>query len=1049
MKVKTSSFTVLCLFFCITVVGISLIPSLNLRLKPNRASQRLVVNFQWKNTSAKIIEQEVTSKLEGLFNSLKGIQEITSRSRKGSGSIQITLKEKTDADLTRFEVLNLIRQNYQKLPEEVSYPQLSKNRNQENESPILTYTVNANVNTQIIKKYVEEQINPQLSSVEGIERISLYGATPYEWVITYQSDELQYYSLNVSEVMDALEEYLTKEELGKGIVQSNTNLNEKEMPVQLTYHSMEKFSWQNIPIKKLGDRVLFLTDIATVELKKGKIRDYFRINGLNTLNLAIYADDGTNIIQVSKNVQNVMQKVEANVRSGYFLTKIQDASEYLITELTKIEKRALFSVLILLVLSILIYRQYRYLLVLFSSIVVNLFIAVIFYRLFDVQLQLYSLAGITISFGIIIDNCIVMMDHVLLKKNKKAFLAILAATCTTIAAVLIIFLLEADQRLNLLDFAIVIGINIGVSLFVSFYFVPAVLEQLKFQKIKKTVSRKRRRRILYFSRKYQNSVVYFQRHTIKWLLVLLFIWSFGIPFHLLPEKIENPNLLGTVFNYTLGSDFFVSNLRPSLEKYAGGAFRLFSEEVFEESYYVEPEQTSIKIQGRMPEGCTIEQLNEAIVKIESFLAGFPEISQFETRISSYRNSQILVYFQEEFRETNFPLTLKTQIESKVLSLGGVDWFVSGVGEGFSNASSSDVFGNRLTLEGYNYDALYSYAESLKERLIRQSNQRIGNIEISGDIWQNTALYEYFLDFKLESIGLSNVNTKDLYSSLKNKLHEVKVTSIVRENELQPVRLVSDEYLNFTKWDLKNTPIQMKDKFYKLDQLASVDKRKTGNIIQKRNQQYSLTVAFQFNGPDPMAKGFADNISSEFQKTLPLGYRVYNSHDLSWDKEDDEQYYYLLYIITIIFFVCSILLNSLRQPFAIIMMIPISFVGVFLTFYLFDINFDQGGYAAFILIAGISVNSALYILNDFNNLKKERPSLPRISQYQKAFLSKVTPVLITILTTIFGLTPFIWDGQQEVFWFSFAAGSIGGLIFSLIGIFVYLPLFMNLRMKKAS
>jgi multidrug efflux pump subunit AcrB len=1027
-------------------VGISLIPSLNLRLKPNRASQVLTVDFRWKNTSAKIIEQEVTSKLEGLFNSLKGVQEISSRSRKGSGSIRIQLKENTDADLTRFEVLNLIRQNYQKLPKGISYPRLSKNSSQENQSPVLTYTVNANENAQIIKKYVESQISPQLSGVEGIQRISLYGATPFEWVITYEADRLQYYDLNVSEVLKAIENYLNKEELGKGIVRSNADFEDKEMPMQLTYHSTEDFSWQDIPIKKLGDRVLFLTDIATVELKKGIAEEYFRINGLNTLNLAIYADDGTNIIEVSKKIKTLMQNVESNLRAGYFLKKTQDASEYLSSELSKIQKRALFSALILLVLSILIYRQYRYLFVLFASILVNLFVAVIFYKLLDVQLQLYSLAGITISFGIIIDNCIVMMDHVLLKKNKRAFIAILAATCTTIAAILIIFLLEADQRLNLLDFAIVIGINIGVSLFVSFYFVPALLEQLKLQKVKKIASQKRRRRILFFSRKYQNSIAFFQKRWIKWSLFVLFILGFGIPVHLLPDEIENPNFLGKVFNSTFGSDFFVYDLKPSLETYAGGSFRLFSEDVFEDSYYVEPEQTSIKIMGRMPEGCTVHQLNEAVVQMESFLATFPEIALFETRVLNYRNSRIQVYFHEDLSDPNVPFNLKTQIESKVLSLGGVDWFVFGVGEGFSNAGGGDMFSNRLTLEGYNYDELYNYAESLKAMLIQESSQRIGRIQISGDVWQNTALYEYFLDFKQESLGLSDVKTEELYANLKNKLSKETAPSIVRQNELQSVKLMSDQYLSFTKWDLINTPIQLDEKVYKLEQLASIEKRKTGNVIQKRNQQYSLTVAFQFNGSSTMAQRFANRMSNDFQKTLPIGYRVYNSHDTSWNKEDKQQYYYLFYIIAIIFFVCSILLNSLRQPFAIIMMIPISFVGVFLTFYLFEINFDQGGYASFILLAGISVNSALYILNDFNNLKKDRPKLPVMRQYQKAFLSKITPVLITILTTIFGLIPFIWDGQEEVFWFSFAAGSIGGLIFSLIGIFLYLPLFMNLKTK---
>ena len=130
------------------------------------------------------------------------------------------------------------------------------------------------------------------------------------------------------------------------------------------------------------------------------------------------------------------------------------------------------------------------------------------------------------------------------------------------------------------------------------------------------------------------------------------------------------------------------------------------------------------------------------------------------------------------------------------------------------------------------------------------------------------------------------------------------------------------------------------------------------------------------------------------------------------------------------------------------MIPISFIGVFLTFYLLDINFDQGGYASFILLSGISVNSALYIINDFNNTKKAHPLLSIQKCYFKAFNSKITPIMLTIITTIVGLIPFVWEGQKEVFWFSFAAGSIGGLLFSITGIFLYLPLFIKMSTKNS-
>ena len=177
-----------------------------------------------------------------------------------------------------------------------------------------------------------------------------------------------------------------------------------------------------------------------------------------------------------------------------------------------------------------------------------------------------------------------------------------------------------------------------------------------------------------------------------------------------------------------------------------------------------------------------------------------------------------------------------------------------------------------------------------------------------------------------------------------------------------------------------------------------------------------------------------------KQTLPVGYRVYEPSYNYWNKKDASQYYNLFLVLGIIFFVCSVLLESLKQPLVILSMIPISFIGVFLTFYLFEFNFDQGGYASFILLAGISVNSALYIINDWNNLQMEYPMRKNYMLYFKAFNYKIIPVVMTIISTIAGLIPFIWDGQKEVFWFSFAVGTIGGLFFSLIAIFVYLPLF---------
>ncbi len=60
---------------------------------------------------------------------------------------------------------------------------------------------------------------------------------------------------------------------------------------------------------------------------------------------------------------------------------------------------------------------------------------------------------------------------------------------------------------------------------------------------------------------------------------------------------------------------------------------------------------------------------------------------------------------------------------------------------------------------------------------------------------------------------------------------------------------------------------------------------------------------------------------------------------------------------------------------------------------------------------------------------------------KSVAGKAVPILLTILSTCFGLVPFIIEGQGEIFWFSLAIGTIGGLLFSMVGVFLALPVFL--------
>ena len=1042
MKQTISSFSIIITCTCLSIIGAVFIPLLTIKLHPTPSTTNVSIYYQWSDASAKVIEQEVTSKIEGLTNELKNVQWINSYSYKGHGRVVVGFKTGIDMDAVRFEIANIIRQIYPELPEGVSYPEISKSSPGENNSPILTYSINAEETSYAIDKYARTNIMPKISLIEGVSKIQLYGASQFHWVVTYDVDRILKLKLSIGELQNAIRSFITTRDLGMGTIENQYASSDYDVPVRLVYMTDATFDWQQIPIKKVNDRILFLKDVATASFEEAPVTQYYRMNGLNTVNMVIFPERDVNTIKLSQKVRELMGFLKEEISNKYHLKLTRDSSSYLSKEITKIQRRTLFSLLILLILTILLYRNLKYIGILSICIFSTLLIAVIFYYVFDVELQLYSFAGITISFGILIDNSIIMLDHLLHKKDKKVFLAIFAATLTTVSAVAIIYFLEESQQKNLSDFAYVIIINLSVSLIVSYFFVPALVEKMKAKKQDKKISKDRKIGIIRFLRGYRSTLFFLKKRWAYGLMILVFVLGFGLPIHLLPTKYENPS--GTFekwYNKSMGSDIFLHTYRPVMEKVLGGSLRLFATDVFEKSFYSEPSETVLYIRGSMPVGGSVQQLNIAVKKMEAYLSTFDEIRMYETQITSYQNSSVAVYFKEKHENTAFPYVLKSLIETKANSLGGMDWDVYGVGKGFSNRLGNNLGNSSIVLEGYNYDKLYSYAQALGQQLVGESGGRVKEVKVVSErSWRSVINQEYYLDFDPQLLALYNISAYDVYRSLLSNLNASDLASVFYNEEYSKVKLVSNKLKDFTIWDLKNFPVFVGEKQLKLHQVANIEKRSTGNDIRRNNQQYYLEVTYDFIGSYQLSSAYRDQFVERFKEILPLGYRIYTNTYRGWDRKEKTQYYYIGLIIFVIFFICAILLESLKQPLAVISMIPISFIGVFLTFYFFEFNFDQGGYASFILLAGISVNSALYIINDFNNLKAQYPGVQRYVLYFKAFRYKIIPILLTIITTIAGLIPFVYDGQKEVFWFAFAVGSIGGLVFSLLGILIYLPLF---------
>lgn len=1061
---KASAFTLIVIFVCVALVGLALVPLLPVKLNPSRTLPGFTVHFSMPGTSARVVEIMATSKLEAMLARVKGIRGIYSTSGNGWGNINVNLDKHVDAAVARFEASTIIRQTWPELPAGVSYPYIQmQSPGQSSQSPFMTFTINAPATPVLIQRYAEEHIKTRLAQLSGIYKINLSGATPMEWRLEYDSEQLRTLGISTDDISEAVRLHYQKEFMGTYDAEQGASGKQWIRLALVPESDSREFDARNISVKMKDGRIVGLNELVKVVRAEQEPQSYYRINGLNSIYLSIVAEETANQLALSKEIKAYMAGIRSLLPAGYEIHASYDATEFIREELNKIYLRTGVTVAILLLFVLLITFSPKYLFMIVVSLSVNIAIAVIFYYALGLEMQLYSLAGITVSLNLVIDNTIVMSDHYLRRGNRKAFVSILAATLTTIGALAIIFFLDEKIRLNLQDFAAVVIINLGVSLLVSLFFVPSLIDKIGQRRRKKAALTKRggrmeNMRFFVWLRSKMRRVPVYLSHFYGWLIRILCRWrvavclllllAFGLPVFLLPDKVKGDGKWAETYNKTLGTATYRDKVKPIVDKALGGTLRLFVQKVYGGSYFTRNEEVVLHAYANLPNGSTLEQMNTLVKRMEAFLSEFKEIKQFQTSVESARRASIHIYFTKEDQKSGFPYVLKSHMVSKALQLGGGDWSIYGLqDQGFSNNVRENAGSFRVKMYGYNYDELYARAEQLKEKLL--SHRRIREVTIGSDFsWWKDDYMEFYFNLDKRRMAEEGIGAGRLFSAIRPVYgRNMEIGSVMTEEGAEKIKLSSRQSEERDVWAMQYYPFETGGKEYKLSELAAVEKGQTPQEVAKENQQYRLCLQYEYIGSTEQGRKLLKKDVEEFNELLPMGYSAKEEgNDWSWGKEDNKQYRLLLIVIAIIFFITSILFNSLKQPLAIIFVIPVSYIGVFLTFYWFKLNFDQGGFASFVLLCGITVNASIYILNEYNSVRKRFPRLSPLRAYVKAWNTKIIPIFLTVTSTILGFIPFMVGAEKEGFWFPLAAGTIGGLVMSVIGVFVFLPV---LTLKKRS
>jgi multidrug efflux pump subunit AcrB len=1033
-----TAFRVLIAFVVLGILGFAVIPLLSVDLNPREREPVLTIGYGIPRSSPEIIEKLATSPLEGTFSQLSELKKITSVSNYDRGSITLRFDKKSDMELKKFEVLALIRQVYPQLDERLSYPIVTQSAQARDDfkTPILTYSVNGPFASFEIKKIAEDVLKPALTQFAEVEEVQIRGANDLQVFVTFDAQKMQSFGISRSMLNTEI-----NQAFGQKFPGTVYNNRDETLFVTLDRKLNSLDQLENLNIRQVGGMEVRLRDIAQVTMEEGEATNYYRINGNNSVTLTAINRDGVNKVLLAKTLKAAIESAKANLPQGFEVRLENDDTEFLEKELNKIYQRSSLSILILITFIFLINRNWKYLSILFLGIVVNLSLTAMVLYFLKVDIHMITIAGLTISFGLIVDNAIIMMDHLHKYRNRKVFVALLAASLTTVVALMMVLLLPEEDRKSLTEFSIVVSVMLGVSLLVALFFTPAFYEVLfkeSVQKGRKLTIPKLRRRAIWL-RRYELGIGFTAKYKKTFLIGVLLL--FGTPIFFLPAKWEGQEW----YNKTVGNTFYQEEIRPYVDKALGGSLRMFVRGVYEKSTYREPEKTRLYVSARLPFGNTLDQMDFIMREFEAYLKGVEGVDQFVTYVISGQYAQIVITFKEAYENGALPYQLKGKLSVKSTDWNGAQWNIYGVGQGFYTGGGGEGIPSfRVEMKGYNFDELERQSVVMADKLLQ--HKRIQTVNTNERLSYNEQkTQEYVLRLDQNQIALGETNQFEVLNTLQD-LSKPQGPSAYLELADQNYGLILRERQSegFSKFDLEQKGLfSGEDRILKISDYGTLNLENTTNALHKEDRQYIRVVSFEYMGSAKFGNEYLDEVLEEMKVTMPIGYEA-KKQTWSWNSDKAKREYGLLGLLIVgIFFICTILFENFKQPVYIIFLIPISFIGLFLIFSLFDFYFDQGGYAAFVMLGGLAVNAGIFILNDFNN----RNSGVYNRNILKSVAGKAIPILLTVLSTCFGLVPFLIEGQNEIFWFSLAIGTIGGLVFSMVGVFWILPVLMWRQVRK--
>ncbi|MFZ5518955.1 MAG: efflux RND transporter permease subunit [Candidatus Zhuqueibacterota bacterium] len=999
-------------FLAVIVTGFMSLSRLPLELTPDVDYPQLSVTTSWPNSSAEMVEAFITAPIEAVAQTLADVHKVSSVSNEGSSSITIELLREANVDFIALELNEKLAVIRKQLPYGSTAPKIDKYIPREFQTEaFLSYQLFGDFTPLEVRQYALKHIHGALLGVDGVADVLIFGGQDEEIHIVLDEAKMKLLGLRYSEITSAIREMSVESTAGR-IYRGDYKY---DIVVRNPIRSVAEIS--SIQMKNDRNQLVRLYDIARINHSVQDVRQISRINGNPAIRIEIVREPGTNTIKVADQVFAKIEELQKKFPATMSLIKEFDQSERIRKELKDLTYRALFSIVVIFLVLLFFMRRFRLPFIILSTIFFSVLLTINFFYAADIGLNLLTLAGLSLGFGMLVDNAIVVLDSIYrhwrnnlplkdacIQGTSAVSLAIVTTTLTTVVAFLPFLYLTGTLRLYYFPFVSSVGFSLLSSLLIAFTFMPSLANQILRREFSLQNQPPRQR---YLDTK--GRAIYQQ--LLKW---------------------------------TLGHRFVTVLLTALI---LSGSFYIFDKYVTKGQIWSGwGSDTYVAISIGMPAGADIENTDKVARFFEEKLIGQKGVQKFVTNIYNKEQASIRVTFPDSLHFTTAPLIVKEKMTAAAVQLAGISISVYGFGPGFYSGGGGSSASFRLKVLGYNYNEVKNIAEHVGQKLQRYSRVRDVDVSSSGWGWRDNRS-EITLTLDRDEIAKYKLSNFDVLQQVQAYLREsLDLSKLKIDGREVSYRIKMEGYHNFTLEDFKNLLlVSPAGESVRLERLASIDERKVMSSIVREDQQYRRWVTFEYRGPYKLGDQLVETIIKTTH--LPAGYELSRERwDYLQDKEKKQIYLVLSLSVLLVFIVTGALFESFRQPTIILTTIPLALIGIFLIFYLTDTNFDQSAYIGVIFLSGIVVNNGIILVDHINFLR--RKGMQKSEAIITGASERVRPILMTTATTIFGLLPLVLFSQEEKsIWYSLSIATIGGLISSAFFVLMVIPVFYDLVSGK--